>query len=751
MTTLPSIDQRRSTDSLPHDHNGADARMEKIAGNCGVCDSGCSIEATVVDGVLQSVAPRAGHPTGICCPRGMHAAEIVYSPDRLLTPLRRVGPKGKAEFEPITWDEAMDAIAQRLRDVAEAYGPQAITMYTGRGSFERSLQDVFRPAGVRESSASSLFFPLGSPNTTGVGAICYVARAFLAPQTTVGAYWTDMVDDVEHADLIVVWGANPATDSPPSMLRRILRAKRRGAQVVSIDHRYTETAKATGARWVGIRPGTDGALALGMMHVLIEEKLYDREFVEQWAVGFDDLHDYVQQFTPEEVERVTGVAAEMVRELARGIATADGAAQVMYTGLEYTDSGVQNIRAVMILWALAGQLDVAGGMNFKMPNSEFPIHGTQLEPPMEIEPVGKDRFPVYYHFRREAHSMALPAAILDGDPYPVRAMVIGGASISTSYPQPALWRRCFEALDFMVVVDHFLTADAMYADIVLPSATPFEFESYVMRGNFIQWRPRIIEPVGEARSDLAIYAEIAERLGYGHLFPQSADELLAFVMQDSDIDVETLRAHPEGITLPAAEMVYRKWEKGLLRVDGRPGFETPTGKLEIASTVLAQYGYDALPVYTEPAIGPLRAPELAKSYPLVFNSGARTQTDFRSQLHNIPGLVRKAPSPLVTLHPIDAAARGIQDGDAVMVVTPRGRVPYRARVSEGIVQGVVEANMGGGSPIANDAWRKANVNELTEADHCDPISGFPIYKTLLCNVVKEESPQGETVEEVAGE
>lgn len=339
--------------------------------------------------------------------------------------------------------------------------------------------------------------------------------------------------------------------------------------------------------------------------------------------------------------------------------------------------------------------------------------------------------------------MALPAAILEGDPYPIRAMVIGGASITTSYPQSSLWRRCFEALDFMVVVDHFLTADAVYADIVLPSATLFEVESYVLRGNFIQWRPRLIDPVGDSRGDLAIYAQIAHSLGYGDLYPQNADELLEFVLQDSDIDVETLRSNPEGITLPTVDPVFRKWEKGLLRKDGKPGFETPTGKLEIASTVLARYGYDALPVYTEPAIGPLRAPELAREFPLVFNSGARTQSDFRSQLHNIPGLLRKAPAPLVTLHPQDAAARGIEDGDDVLVTTPRGQVPYRARVNEQIVPGVIEANMGGGSPIANEAWRQGNVNELTEPQHVDPISGFPIYKTLLCDVVKQPEAEPE--------
>ncbi|RME54548.1 MAG: aminotransferase V, partial [Caldilineae bacterium] len=430
---------------------------------------------------------------------------------------------------------------------------------------------------------------------------------------------------------------------------------------------------------------------------------------------------------------------QTIREVARALARAEGAAQVMYTGLEYADSGVQNIRAAFILWALAGQLDRPGGLNFKMPGSEFPIHREPVAPPPEPDPIGKDKYPLYHLFRKEAHAMELPRAILDGDPYPVRAMIIGGSSISTSYPEPALWRRCFEALDFMVVIDRFLTADALYADIVLPATTMYEIQTYRTYGTHFQLSPRVIPPRGEARSDYLIYAELAKRLGYGHLFPQTEDELIEFVLQDSGLDLETVRAHPEGITLPAPEMRYRKWETGHLRPDGKPGFATPSGKFEIASSLLAAYGYDPLPVFTDPAEGPVAAPDLAERFPLVFNSGARIQADFRSQHHNIPSLVAKAPAPRVALHPRDAARRGIRDGDEVYVISPRGKVPFVAHVTENIVPGVVEVNMGGGSPIAAEPWRRANVNELTSMERRDPISGFPVYKALLCDVVKPRS------------
>jgi len=717
--------------------SGGPSGQRVVSGLCGICPAGCAVNIFLEDGRIRRVAPLKGHPQGICCPRGAHAAEIVYSPDRLLYPLKRVGPRGAGQFARASWDEALDTIADQLKDIARDYGPQAVCMYTGRGTFERSLWELLSPAGVRETSAWNLLFPFGSPNTTGVGAICYVAHGVIAPVTTFGVWGIDTFTDIENSDLIVVWGDNPATDSPPVNFNRIREARQRGADVIVIDHRRTEVVRAAKGRWIGVRPGTDGALALGMLHVVIEEELYDRDFVERWTLGFEELKAYVAGFSPEQVEAITWVPAEEIRRTARAIARAKGAALVSYTGLEYTNSGTQNIRAVLILWALTGNLDVPGGVVIKMPDGEFRVNRSmRLGPPEGVEPIGKDRYPLYHVYRKEAHAMELPRAILQDEPYPLRAMLIAGSSIITSYPNPNLWRRSFAALDFLAVVDRFLTADAMYADVVLPATTMFEIESYMLYDRYVQLRGRAIEPLGEARPDWEIAAAIAGRLGYGHLYPGSSQEMLEGALAGTELDLETLRRHPEGIQLPVPEQHYRKWEPGLLRQDGQPGFETPSGKFEIASSVLAQYGYDALPVYVEPEEGPLASPELAERFPLVFNSGARIQSDFRSQHHNIPGLLKMQPQPRVTLHPRDAALRDIQSGDEVFVVTPRGRVRYTAWVSDDIVPGVIEANAGGGSPLAHGDWRTCNVNELTDADNRDPISGFPVYKALLCEVVK---------------
>jgi anaerobic selenocysteine-containing dehydrogenase len=713
------------------------SRRQVVSGLCGICPAGCGVKIYMENERISRTAPLKGHPQGTCCPRGAHASEIVYSPDRLLYPLKRIGPRGTGQFVRASWDEALDSIAAQLRHIAEQHGPQAVCMYTGRGTFERSLWELLSPAGVRESSAWNLLFPFGSPNTTGVGAICYVAHGVLASVTTFGVWDIDTFTDIEHSDLVVIWGDNPATDSPPINLNRIRNARKRGAEVIVIDHRCTQAVRATKGRWIGIRPGTDGALALGMIHVVIEEDLYEHDFVKNWTVGFEELRAYVARFTPERVEEITRVPAAHIRRLARALAQAKGAALVSFTGLEYTNSGTQNIRAVLILWALTGNLDVPGGKVIKMPDGEFHVNQSKrLEPPDGVDPIGKDTYPIYHLYRKEAHAMELPRAILNDDPYPLRAMLIVGSSIITSYPNPNLWRRSFAALDFLVVVDRFLTADAMYADVVLPATTMFEIESYEIYDRYVQLRQRIIQPQGEARGDWEIAMAIADRLGYGHLYPKSSEERLQQAFSGNGLDLETLRRHPDGVQLPVPEQRYRKWELGLLRQDGQPGFETPSGKFEIASSVLAHYGYDALPVYVEPREGPISTPELAGQFPLVFNSGARIQSDFRSQHHNIPGLLKMQPHPLVTLHPRDAAPRGIQTGDQVFVVTPRGRVRYTARVSDDIVPGVVEANAGGGSPTAHGPWRECNVNELTDPDNRDPISGFPVYKALLCQVVK---------------
>lgn len=710
---------------------------------CGICPAGCWVEVAVADGRLVGIRADQGHPLGMICRRGEQAPAIVHSEHRLRHPLKRIGLRGTHEFERITWDEAYTTIVANLERIKAESGPEATAVYTGRGAFELSLCDMFQPKGVAVSSASSVLFPFGSPNTMGVGALCYVSFAMIAPHVTLGRMLIDMFVDIENAELLVVWGANPATDSPPLDMHRLEVAARRGAEVVVIDPRRTETALRTGAQWVPVRPGTDGALAASMIGVLIDEDLFDQDFALNWCHGFDELRTYVQHFPPEVAETITGVPADTIRDLARRIGQSSGACPIMYTGLEYSDGGVQAIRAVLTLFALAGELDVAGGIGLAMRGSHFPVNRACNQPNPDLSlAVGRDRFPLYSHYRGESPAGALVDSVLKGDPYRIRALIVHGASILTSWPQTPVWRETLSKLDFLVCIDRQMTADAAYADIVLPATTGFEIDSYMAYGPIFRLREKVIEPVGEARNDFLIMAELAERLGHGGLYPQSEEAVLRAALEGSGYRLEEVRAAGGTVKVPTPMMEYKKWQKGGLRPDGKPGFDTPTGRFEIWSTILEEYGHEPLPKYVEPSEGPLAKPELSRSFPLVFNSGARPHTDFRSQHHGIEGLCRDNPEPSVEINTEDAAERGIATGDLVEVSTPRGAVLFRARVTADIVRGAVECNMGGGTPVGPEAWREWNVNDLTDIGNCDEISGFPVFKALLCEVRRLEAVTG---------
>ncbi len=712
-------------------------RVKWQKGLCGVCPAGCWVEVALRDGKLVDIRPDSGHSLGTICRLGEHAPEIVYSRDRLGYPMRRIGAKGTYEFERITWDEAYDIIVDNLNRIKDESGPEAVAIYTGRGAQELSLCDMFQPRGVAVSSASNILFPFGSPNTMGVGALCYVSLHVIAPHVTMGRTGINMFPDIENAGMVVVWGTNPATDSPPVDMYRLEAAAQRGADIVVIDPRRTETLVCTNAQWVPIRPGTDGALALSLIEVLINEELYDEDFAENWCHGFEELKAYTQHFRPEVAETITGVPADTIRDLARRIGSAGGACPLMYTGLEFSNSGVQTARAVFTLMALAGHLDVPGGIGLTMLSNTFPINHScnQENPNLEIT-VGREQFPIYSNYRGESHAIGLVNSVLKGEPYHVRALLVQGASLLTSWPQTPIWRETLSNLDFLACIDRQLTADAAYADILLPATTMFENDSYMTYGPVFRLREKIIEPLGEACNDYLIMAGLAERLGYGHLFPQTEDGMIRLALQGSGYTLEDIKAAGGWVKLPTTMMEYKKWQKGSLRRDGKPGFDTPTGKFEIWSTILEEYGYEPLPKYIEPREGPLGSPGLARQFPLVFNSGARPTNDFRSQHHNTHGLVKDYPEPTVDINTRDAAARGIDSGDLVKVMTLRGSMPFRARVSDDIMPGVIECAMGGGTPVGPKAWQEWNVNELTDLENFDGISGFPVYKALLCDVAK---------------
>lgn len=714
------------------------------AGICGLCfhSPGCGVIAHFDgDDRLVRLEPDPQAPMGkILCPIAESVEEIVYSDKRIQQPLKRVGPRGSYDFETISWEAAYDLIVDKLFEIKKQYGPEAAAFYAGTGSYERGFKDIFKLRGAEIYLATSVLFPYGSPNTFGVGAPCYTALGVLAPKLTMGCLHIDMYSDVDNSDLILVWGTDPSTSTPPEMFERLKTAAEEGAEIIVIDPRKTKSADLPGSEWIQIRPGSDGALALGLCHILIRDGLYDKAFVDRWTVGFDEFNAYVQTFTPSHVADLTGIAEEIIEDLAERIVDAEGASYIMYTGLEYTKSGVQNIRAVMVLWALAGQLDVEGGRCFLGQGRSFPLAtGDQLASPGFETSIGREKFPVYAHYcGGEPHASLLPKAIVEEDPYAIRALIVLGASLQTAWPNPGLWQRALEKLDFLVSIDLQLTRDAAFADLVLPATTGFEQASYCYYGNAIRYREQLIPPLGQARPSYQILTELADRLGYGHLYPQHPEELLTYILSASDYTVaDLMKADRQVLSVPSAPLQYRKWEQGLLRADGQPGFDTPSGKFEIASSVLAQYGYNPLPAYEESDETPVSNPELARRFPLILGTGP-FKPDMKSCLRAIPSFMEKYPYPAVEIHPQDAGERGIESGDVVIIKTARGKVTLRALVTDTIMAGFVYAPVGGGGPQGTEAWQEANVNILTDHQQFDTISGFPVYKTLLCQVKKKK-------------
>jgi len=713
-------------------------------GICGLCfhSPGCGVNVHFDENErIVRLTPDPDAPLGkVLCPIAGSVEEVIYSEKRLTQPMKRVGPKGGYDFQPISWDEAYTIIVDKLSEIKSTHGPQAAAFYAGTGSYERAFKDAFKLKGAEIYLATSILFPYGSPNTFGVGAPCYTSLGVLAPKLTMGCLHIDMFSDVDNSDLIIVWGTDPSTSTPPALFEQLKTAADEGAEIIVIDPRKTAAAELPDAEWIPIRPGSDGALALGLCHILIRDGIYDKPFVEDWTVGFEELAEYVKQFPPDRVAELTGIGQDTIEDLAERIVDAEGASYVMYTGLEYTKSGVQNIRAVMVLWALAGQLDVEGGRCFLGRGRTLPLATEgQLASPGLDRSIGAGKFPVYAHYcGDEPHAILLPRAIIDEDPYPVKGLIVLGASLLTAWPNPSLWQQALEKLDFLVSIDLQLTRDAAYADLVLPATTAFEQASYCYYGNAIRYREQMIEPVGQSKPAYQILVELAERLGYGDQFPQHPDQLLADTLAKSDTTLADLMvADRKTFALPKTPMVYRKWEKGLLRADGKPGFETPSGKFEIKSSILEQYGYNGLPVYDESDETPVSNPDLFRRFPLILGTGP-FKPDMKSCLRAIPSFIKKYPDPMVQMNPADAEKRKINTGDLVMIKTARGQVPMRAFVTDKIMPGFVYAPVGGGGPLGTESWQQANVNQLTDDAQYDEISGFPVYKTLLCQIKKKK-------------
>ncbi len=683
--------------------------------NCSLCSTwtNCGLTATVRDGRVVGVegTPEWPGSRGCLCVKGRALPEIVHSPDRLQYPQKRVGPRGGGQWERISWDEALDTIAGKLKEIKSTHGAEAVAFYYGYPKESRPF-------------LHRLAHAFGSPNYVTASSTCFSATK-LAALLTSGEFG---LPDLSNTRCVLNWTQNPIVSNFINN-RGIRSAQERGAKVIVVDPRKTPAAGQADL-FLQIRPGTDGALALGMMNVIISEELYDAEFVGRWTVGFADLRELAKQYPPDEVERITGVPREGVVAAARLFASEKPACiRTSSCSTVHHTNGVQNHRAILLLSAITGNLDVKGGnvsaaagwgnVPSGVPVKDISLHKESIGsmPPR----VGQGRFPLFCDHYAESQGTALPDQILSGEPYPIKA-VLGIAMNLMMWPNSPRMAEALRSLDFLVVTDLFPTPTTALADIVLPATTSLECEALVHYSTgHVFWREAVIPAVGESRPDWKLIFDLGERLGCGDLFwggdlRKATNEIMA----PSGMTVESL-LQAGCLVQPPHTVKYRKYETD--------GFKTPSKKVELASSILPKYGYDALPVYREPMESPVSTPELAKRFPLVLTTGARKSMYVNSMLHNIPLLRAGVTRPEVDVHPADAAIRGIRQGDRVRLSTARGGVAMYANVTDTVPAGVVNALHG---------WAEADVNKIVDDRTPDPISGFPAYRSLLAEVTREE-------------
>jgi anaerobic selenocysteine-containing dehydrogenase len=564
--------------------------------------------------------------------------------------------------------------------------------------------------------------------------------------------------DEEKSECVVVWGLNPSA-SAINRYRRIRQAKRRGASLIVIDPRVTTLAKQADIH-LQPRPGSDGALALGMLRIIVDEQLYDAGFVRDHTVGFDDLRELLGDFPPSRVAALTRITESDLFEVARTYATEKPACLFLGQALDQHTNSSNTIRAIASLIAITGNLDVSGG-NVIIPPVKLAKNPVELFDalPEEVDRkrLGREYLLTRFPFTRIAHPPSVFRAISTGEPYPIHAMFIMASNPAVVEPNTTEVRHALKSLDFLVVADLFMTPTAQLADLVLPSCTFLEDTYYatyeagaylkpVVPG-LLRLRPRVVEPVGESRPDWQIIFELAKRLGLEEYFPWGdIEEAIDFELAPTGITVSDLRTHPEGIRLPAPSFLYQRFgQKGRLgqilirllsatvfrrfpemyRKYERMRLMTPSGKVEFRSSVFEEAGLDPLPAFREPAESPVATPELAGDFPLVLSTGAKTRNFVHSQFHNIPRLNASMPENLAELHPSTAEGVGVETGQKIKVETPRGGIQCTAEVTPSILPGVVQLYHG---------FPDANANDLIDSIDVDPATGSAPMRSGLCRI-----------------
>jgi anaerobic selenocysteine-containing dehydrogenase len=673
-------------------------RMGGWSPGCG-CHGGCGLQVHVRDGRVVKVEGDPEHPWyhGRVCPRALALTQYIYHPDRLRHPLKRVGERGEGKWQEISWDEAFDICESRLTEIAQKWGPESVVFSQGTG------RDVGGPMTL-------LAYAYGSPNwcmwglsghscfTPMLAAGYMIQGDFTFPDAA--QFLEERYDDPEYVtpELAVVWGASVIRACVDHYWTDhwFIDLMRRGTKLLVIDPRETWIATRADL-YLQIRPGTDGALALAFLNVVVNEGLVDKEFIAKWCHGYDQMAERVQQFTPEWAEPITWISADKIRQAARMYAESKPAGFEVGRPVEGCPEGNQVIMNIHRLAAITGNLDVPGGNVICRPAygvTTYPysteeviqLYGAELHRNLSEKRIGADKYPLVKNFRAWAQEDVVIKQMETGEPYPIHGLWIQANNPLANQAQDV--RRHYEAakkLDFNVVVDLFMTPTAqLIADVVLPAASLPEKDSIYCIGGPLNVIHKVVD-VPECKSDWEINFTLAKRLNPEAVPWATVREMLTDRMRPSGYTFEQMidkvwDLAPKGND--CGSRPYRRYEQGTLRQDKKPGFRTPTGKVELYCTAYEEYGLDPLPYYRglEPQ-SEETTPEVFKDYPLVMMTGRRSPVLFHSEHRQIPWLRECDPDPLVEINPQTARDNGIENGEWVLIEGTMGKFRRKAKVT----------------------------------------------------------------------
>lgn len=710
---------------------------------CSSCDISCTVTAKVVDGQVVKIQS-SDNPLfrDQICMKAIYAPKGFAHPDRLMYPLKRVGERGSGQFERISWEQAIDEICEKLRGVVDQYGPEALAVSTSdwNGSTENGLSRRFMNL-------------LGTPNYISGVALC-AGNTAAVNRLVYGWY---PFADIERAECILLMGHNPRRHSWVPIYNMIRKAQARGAKLIVWDPRKSESAERADL-WLPLKPGTDAAMLFGWLKVILDEGLYDKEFARKWTVGFEAFKARVDEFPLSRVAQITGVDEELIARSARMYA--NHVSCIPWSPItDQQRNSTSAIRLICALRALCGNIDVPGGEPLQGFNPDIPelshyeMHDV-LSDEQKAKQLGSDKHPVFTYramgrleeatekvwgFRYanlvKGSYMAVPSSVFramaHGDPYPVKAFIFQGNNPLLSYANMKLIYQGMMNQDLIVAHEQFMTPSAQLADYVLPSDAWTErnslFDGFAWLA-VTKASQKAMEPPGECRSSFDFWTDLAHGMGLGNHFPwRTNEEMLSERVQKL---APSFDAFAEEYDVHVPHMAYKKYEK--------TGFATPSGKVELYSELLEEFGFDPLPYWRED-------PPADPGFNLTLFTGVREDEFFQTGHRHIPELRARKPEPQAYLNPKTAQAEGLAEGDWVEVATKEGACKLTITLHDTMPEGLVRVPHGWWKPEMaqgvnaglSGAWDFADAQICPDDDdYLDAEQGIPHLKGLPCKLTR---------------